>query len=136
MKNSSVDRTSCACSTLSQPAPRTMRRTNQKKVIRLNKTVKKSFDIPTDQSRRKVVIKHLNQLFTSFQIKRFRAQCNFTVTSLSVIFQGSSCIMKETDPLYSSSIVNCVLNAFSAYTDCYNVEHFNNPCYEKNFVVT
>ena len=24
--------------------------------------------------------------------------------------------MNETDPLYSSSIVNCVLNAFSAYT--------------------
>ena len=95
MKNSSVHRTSCVCSTLSQPAPRTMRRTNQKKVIRLNKTVKKSFDIPTDQSRRKVVIKHLNQPFTSFQIKRFRAQCNFTVTSLSAIFQSSLKLYNE-----------------------------------------
>ena len=76
---------------------------------------KKSYAIPTDQSRRKVVIKNLNQPFTSFQIKRFCRQFSFTVTSLSVIFQGSSCIMKETDPLYSSSIVNCVFNAFSAY---------------------
>ena len=66
--------------------------------------------------RKEVVIKHSNQPFTSFQIKPFRAQFNFTVTSLSAIFQSSSCIMNETDPLYSSFIVNCVFNAFSAYT--------------------
>ena len=66
--------------------------------------------------RRGVVIKHLNQPFTSFHIKPFRAQFNFTVTSLSAIFQSSSCIMNETDPLYSSSIFTCVANAFSAYT--------------------
>ena len=66
--------------------------------------------------RREVVIKHLNKPFTSFHIKPFRAQFNFTVTSLSAIFQSSSCIMNETDPLYSSSIFNCVVNAFSAYT--------------------
>ena len=60
--------------------------------------------------------KHLNEPFTSFQIKPFRRQFSITVTSLSVIFQTSSCIMNETDPLYSSSIVNCVLNAFSACT--------------------
>ena len=67
-------------------------------------------------ARREVVIKHLNKPFTSFHIKPFRAHFNFTVTSRSPIFQSSSCIMNETDPLYSSSIVNCVLNAFSAYT--------------------
>ena len=66
--------------------------------------------------RREVVIEHLNQPFTSFRIKPFRAQFNFTVTSLSAIFQSSSCIMNETDPLYSSSIFTCVVNAFSAYT--------------------
>ena len=60
--------------------------------------------------------KQLNQTFTSFEIKPFRRQFSITVTSLSVIFQTSSCIMNETDPLYSSSIVNCVLNAFSACT--------------------
>ena len=63
-----------------------------------------------------VLIGHLNQPSTSFQIKSFRAQFNFTVRSLSVLFQSSSCIMNETDPLYSSLIVNCVFNAFSAYT--------------------
>ena len=62
------------------------------------------------------MIKRLNQPSTSFQIKPFRAQFNFTVTSLSGLFQSSSCIMNETDPLYSSYIVNCVFNAFSAYT--------------------
>ena len=66
--------------------------------------------------RREVLIGHLNQPCSSFQIKPFRAQFNFTVTSLSVLFQSSSCIMNETDPLYSSYIVNCVFNAFSAYT--------------------
>ena len=66
--------------------------------------------------RKEVVIKHSNQPFTSFQIKPFRAQFNFTVTSLSAIFQSSSCIMNEADPLYSSLIVNYVFNAFSAYT--------------------
>ena len=66
--------------------------------------------------RREVLIGHLNQPSTSFQIKSFRAQFNFTVTSLSVLFQSSSCIMNETDPLYSSLIVNCVFNAFSTYT--------------------
>ena len=67
-------------------------------------------------SGREVAIKHLNQPFTSFQIKPFRAQFNFTVTSLSSISQSSSCIMNEADPLYSSSIFTCVVNAFSAYT--------------------
>ena len=66
--------------------------------------------------KRELVIKRLNQPSTSFQIKPFRAQFNFTVTSLSGLFQSSSCIMNETDPLYSSYIVNCVFNAFSAYT--------------------
>ena len=66
--------------------------------------------------RREVVIKHLNKPFTSFHIKPFRAQFNFIVTSLSAIFQSSSCIMNEADPLYSSSIFTCVVNAFSAYT--------------------
>ena len=66
--------------------------------------------------RREVVIKHVNKPLTSFQIKPFRAQFNFTVTSLSATSQSSSCIMNETDPLYSSSIFNCVVNAFSAYT--------------------
>ena len=66
--------------------------------------------------RREVVIKHLNKPFISFHIKPFRAQFNFTVTSLSAIFQSSSCIMNETDPLYSWSIFTCVVNAFSAYT--------------------
>ena len=66
--------------------------------------------------RREIVTKHLNQPFTSFHIKPSRAQFNFTVTSLSAIFQSSSCIMNETDPLFSSSIFNCVVNAFSAYT--------------------
>ena len=66
--------------------------------------------------RREVLIKYLNQPFTSFHIKPFRAQFNFTVTSLSAIFQSSSCIMNEADPLYSSSIFTCVVNAFSAYT--------------------
>ena len=66
--------------------------------------------------RREVVIKHLNQPFTSFQIKPFRAQFNLTLTSLSAIFQSSSCIMNEADPLYPSFIVNCVVNALSAYT--------------------
>ena len=77
---------------------------------------KQSYAIPTDQSRRKVEIKHLNQPFTSFQIKPFRRQFSFTVTSLSVICQSSSCIMNEADPLYASFIVNSVFNAFSAYT--------------------
>ena len=66
--------------------------------------------------RREVVIKHLNQPFTSFQIQPFCAQFNFPVTSLSAIFHSSSCIMNEADPLCSSRIVNCVFNAFSAYT--------------------
>ena len=67
--------------------------------------------------RREVVIKrHANQPFTYFQIQPFRAQFNFTVTSPSAIFQSSSCIMNEADPLYSTRIVNCVFNAFSAYT--------------------
>ena len=67
--------------------------------------------------RRSVVIKHLNKPFTSsFHIKPFRLQFNFTVTSLSVIFQSSSCIMNEPEPLYSSSIFTCEVNAFSAYT--------------------
>ena len=66
--------------------------------------------------RRSVVIKHLNKPFTSFHIKPFRTQFNFPVTSLSVIFQSSSCIMNEPEPLYSSSIFTCVVNAFSAYT--------------------
>ena len=66
--------------------------------------------------RREVLIKYLNQPFTYFYIKPFRAQFNFTVTSLSAIFQSSSCIMNEADPLYSSSIFTCVVNAFSAYT--------------------
>ena len=66
--------------------------------------------------RREVVIKHLNNPLTSFQIKPCRAQFSFTVTSLSAIFQSSSCIMSEADPLYSSFVVNCVFNAFSAYT--------------------
>ena len=77
---------------------------------------KKSYAILTDQSRRKVVIKHLKQPFTSFQIKPFRRQLSFTVTSLSAFFQTSSCIMNEADPLYSSFIINCVFNTFSAYT--------------------
>ena len=38
------------------------------------------------------------------------------ITSLIAIFQSSSCIMNEADPLYSSFIVNSVVNAFSAYT--------------------
>ena len=67
-------------------------------------------------SRREVVIKHLNQPFTYFQSKPFRAQFNFTVTSLSAFFQSSSCIMNEANPLYSTSIFTCVVNAFSAYT--------------------
>ena len=67
-------------------------------------------------SRREVVIKHLNQPFTYFQSKPFRAQSNFTVTSLSAFFQSSSCIMNEANPLYSTSIFTCVVNAFSAYT--------------------
>ena len=66
--------------------------------------------------RREIAIKHLNQPFASFHILPFRAQFNFTVTSLSAIFQSSSCIMNEADPLYSSSIFTCVVNAFSAYT--------------------
>ena len=66
--------------------------------------------------RREVVIKHLKQPFTSFQVKPFRALFNFTITPLSAIFQRSSCIMNEADPLYSTTIVNCVFNAFSAYT--------------------
>ena len=66
--------------------------------------------------RREIAIKHLNQPFTSFHIKPFRTQFNFTVTSLSAIFQSSSCIMNETDLLFSLSIFNCVVNAFSAYT--------------------
>ena len=41
---------------------------------------------------------------------------NFTVTSLSALNQSSSCKMNEADPLYSSYIVNCVFDAFSAYT--------------------
>ena len=66
--------------------------------------------------RREIAIKHLNQPFASFHILPFRAQFNCTVTSLSAIFQSSSCIMNEADPLYSSSIFTCVVNAFSAYT--------------------
>ena len=66
--------------------------------------------------RREVVIKHLNKPFISFHIKPFRAQFNFTVTSLSAISQSSSCIMNEADPPYSLSIFTCVVNAFSAYT--------------------
>ena len=66
--------------------------------------------------RREVLIKYLNQPFISFHIKQFRAQFNFTVTSLSAIFQSSSCIMNEADPLYWSSIFTCVVNAASAYT--------------------
>ena len=67
--------------------------------------------------RRELFIKDLNQPSTSFQIKPLRgAQFNITVTSLSALFQSSSCIMNETHPLYSSLIVNCVFNAFSAYT--------------------
>ena len=67
--------------------------------------------------RRELLIKHLNQPSTSFKIKPLRgAQFNITVTSLGALFQSSSCIMNETHPLYSSLIVNCVFNAFSAYT--------------------
>ena len=66
--------------------------------------------------KREVLIKYLNQPFTSFQVKPFRAQFNFTVASLSAIFQSSSCIMNETDPLYSPSVFTRVVNAFSAYT--------------------
>ena len=42
--------------------------------------------------------------------------CKQALTPLSAIFQSSSCIMNEAEPLYSSFIVNCVVNAFSAYT--------------------
>ena len=67
--------------------------------------------------RRELLIKHLNQPSTSFQIKPLRgAQFNITVTSLSALFQSSSCIMNEDDPPNSSLVVNCVFNAFSAYT--------------------
>ena len=41
---------------------------------------------------------------------------DFTITSLTALFQSSSCIMNETYPLHSSIIINSVLNAFSAYT--------------------
>ena len=61
-------------------------------------------------------MKHLNQPFTSFQIKPFRAKFNFIVTPRSVSFQRSSCIMNEAGPPYSTFTVNCVFNAFSAYT--------------------
>ena len=66
--------------------------------------------------RREVLMKHLKQPFTSFHIKPFRTQFNFTVTSLTAIFQSSSCIMNKPGPLYSSFIVNCVVNACSAHT--------------------
>ena len=120
MKKSSVHRTLLTvCSTLSQPTPRAIMCDVQKTklLIHLNKTVKKNHMVYLLISpRREVVTKHLNHPFTSFHIKPSRAQFNFTVTSLSAIFQSSSCIMNETDPLFSSSIFNCVVNAFSAYT--------------------
>ena len=120
MKNSSVYRTLLTvCSTLSQLTPRAIMCDVQKTklIIHLNKTVKKKDMVYLLISpNREIAIKHLNQPFTSFHIKPFRTQFNFTVTSLSAIFQSSSCIMNETDPLFSLSIFNCMVNAFSAYT--------------------
>ena len=53
-------------------------------------------------------------------IKPSRAQLSprysCTAISFSVFFQSSTCTMNETDPLYSSYIINCVFNAFSSYT--------------------
>ena len=47
---------------------------------------------------------------------QLRPRCSCTAISFSVFFQSSTCTMNETDPLSSSYIINCVFNAFSAYT--------------------
>ena len=71
-----------------------------------------------------VVVKHLNQpagrrhlSIRSNHLVRNSAHGTNSLQNHSVLFfKVQLCTMNEVDPLYSSYIVNCALNAFSAYT--------------------